>query len=160
MPKPSGEESILINRGLNGSNGTASFPHHLLQALNGLRREVLIARLDVFSRRDVFNELEASIKLNVIRYLFSTSVSFRALSSAIVLSQLRQKLLSLVRRPVFLLAAGRFVWNGRFQPSALQQGFQDLVPELGSVLSGYRCHQRTYCLFCQAVTQNLDLVPT
>ena len=37
MPKPSGEGGILINLSLNGSNGTASLPHHLLQALNGLR---------------------------------------------------------------------------------------------------------------------------
>ena len=34
---PSDQSGVLINRGLDGANGTTAFPHRLLQALDGLR---------------------------------------------------------------------------------------------------------------------------
>ena len=39
-----------------------------------------------------------------------------------------------LRRPVLLSAAGRLVGDGHFQPAGLNQGLQDLIPELGAVL--------------------------
>ena len=37
QPDPSDQSGLLINRGLDGANGTTALLHRLLQAFNGLR---------------------------------------------------------------------------------------------------------------------------
>ena len=62
----SGQGSILVDRGLNGANGPALFPHGLLQALDSLRRKVPLARLDVDPGRHVFDEQKLPVDLDVV----------------------------------------------------------------------------------------------
>ena len=64
------------------------------------------------------------------------------------------------REPVLLVAAGGLVGDGHHQPSGVEQGLHDLVPELGAVAPAGVRHDLAYRLSGKAVTQNLDLVPT
>ena len=65
-PKLSGQGSILVDRGLNGANGPALFPHGLLQALDRFRGKVPLTRLDIDPGRYVFDEQEPPVDLDVV----------------------------------------------------------------------------------------------
>ena len=61
----SGQGSILVDRGLNGANGPALFPHGLLQALDRFHGKVPLTRLEIGPGRHVFDKQELSVDFDV-----------------------------------------------------------------------------------------------
>ena len=70
------------------------------------------------------------------------------------------KNLALVGQAVFLKAAVGLVRDRHFQERVGQQGFDDLVPELGTVRPAPQDHEFQQRLAFRGVSQNFDLFAT